>query len=144
MAGDPPPSVIHVKNTSLLSTLPSEDIFMQKKLPLSSNPPSPEQNSGCGPFLASISYFAQFTSKIKIYHFRPSQQRGRMGKDVVTGFNPTLTMLLRSWIKRFTMIISAWWLRTSSKFSGKEFKEITGTFRSLETPQQVRIPPRTK
>jgi len=31
--------------------------------------------------------------------------------------------LLRPWISRFTMIISAWWLRTSSKFSGKKSKK---------------------
>jgi len=30
---------------------------------------------------------------------------------------------LRSWIRRFTMIISAWWLRTSSKLSGKKSKK---------------------
>ena len=32
--------------------------------------------------------------------------------------------LLRRWIRRFTMIISAWRLRTRSKFSGQEFEEI--------------------
>jgi len=30
---------------------------------------------------------------------------------------------LRPWIRRFTMIISAWWLRTSSKFSGNKSKK---------------------
>jgi len=30
--------------------------------------------------------------------------------------------LLHPWIRRFTMIISAWWLRTSSKLSGKKSK----------------------
>jgi len=28
---------------------------------------------------------------------------------------PALIALLRPWIRRFTTIISAWWLRTSSK-----------------------------
>jgi len=32
-------------------------------------------------------------------------------------------MLLRPWIRRFTKIISAWWLGTSSKFSGKKAKK---------------------
>ena len=35
--------------------------------------------------------------------------------------------LLRPWIRRFTVISFAWWLRTSSEFSGQEFK-------ALETP----------
>ena len=43
------------------------------------------------------------------------------------GSTPTLVTLLRPWIQRFTMIISAWWFRTSSKFNGREFKEFTGT-----------------
>ena len=37
------------------------------------------------------------------------------------------------------MIISAWWLRTSSKFSGQEFEEIHRNIGSSETPKQVRI-----
>ena len=36
----------------------------------------------------------------------------------------TLVTLLCLRIRRFTTIIFAWWLRTSSKFSGQEFKEI--------------------
>ena len=55
------------------------------------------------------------------------------------GSNLTLVTLLRHWIRRFTMIISAWWLRTSSKFSGQEFEEIHKNLGSLETPKQVRI-----
>ena len=35
----------------------------------------------------------------------------------------TLETLMRPWIRRFTIIISVW-LRTSSLFSGQEFKEI--------------------
>ena len=34
----------------------------------------------------------------------------------------TLVTLLRPWIRRFTIIISAWWLRTSSKFMWEEVK----------------------
>ena len=49
--------------------------------------------------------------------------------------------LLRLWIKRFTMIISAWWLRTSSTFNGQKFERIHKNFGSSETPKQVRIPP---
>ena len=37
------------------------------------------------------------------------------------------------------MIVSAWWLQTSSKFIGQEFKEIHLNIGSLETPKQVRI-----
>ena len=51
--------------------------------------------------------------------------------------------LLRSWIRCFTMIISTWWLLTSSKLCGQEFKEIHTNIESLETPKQVRIPPST-
>jgi len=47
---------------------------------------------------------------------------------------------LRPWIKRFTMIISAWWLRTSSKFSGKKSKNNRKT-RKWTTPKRVRIRP---
>ena len=43
------------------------------------------------------------------------------------GSTRTLVTLLRPWNRRITMIISAWWLRTSSKFSGQEFEETTGT-----------------
>ena len=48
---------------------------------------------------------------------------------------------MRPWIRRFTMIISAWWRRASSKFSGQEFKEVYLNTGSLETLEQVRIPP---
>ena len=60
------------------------------------------------------------------------------------GSTRTLVTLLRPWIRRFTMIISAWWLRTSSKFSGQEFEEIHRNIGSSETPKLVRIPPITK
>ena len=56
----------------------------------------------------------------------------------------TLIMLMRPWVRRLTMIISAWWLRTSIKFSGEEFEEIHKDIGSLETPKQVRISPTTK
>ena len=56
----------------------------------------------------------------------------------------TLVTLLRPWTRRFTMIISAWWHRTSSKFSGQEFEETHRSIRSVETPTQVWIPPITK
>ena len=39
-------------------------------------------------------------------------------------FNSLLVTLLRLCIKRFTMINSAWWLRTNSIFSRQEFKDI--------------------
>ena len=60
------------------------------------------------------------------------------------GSTRTLITLLRPWIRRFTMIISAWWLQTSSKFSGQEFGEIHRNIGLSETPKQVRIPPITK
>ena len=60
------------------------------------------------------------------------------------GSTRTLVTLLRPWIRRFTMIISARWFRTSSKFSGQEFEEIHRNIGSSETPKQVRIPPITK
>ena len=34
----------------------------------------------------------------------------------------TLVTLLRPWIRRLTIIISAWWLRTSSKFTWEKVK----------------------
>ena len=49
------------------------------------------------------------------------------------GSTRTLFALLRRWIRRFTMIISTWWFRTSSKFCGKEFEEIQRNIRLLET-----------
>ena len=60
------------------------------------------------------------------------------------GSTRTLVMLLRFWIRRFTMIISAWYVRTSSKFSGQKFEEIHRNVRSSETPMHMRIPPITK
>ena len=46
--------------------------------------------------------------------------------------------VLRPWIRRFTMIISAGWIRTSSKFSGQDFEEIHMSIGSLETLKQDR------
>ena len=37
----------------------------------------------------------------------------------VDGSTPTLASLLRPWIRRFTIIISAWWKLASSKLSPK-------------------------
>ena len=59
-------------------------------------------------------------------------QRGGMGKGVVftttliawPGFNPHSGHAVGPWIRRFTIIISAWWIRTSRKFSGLEFEEV--------------------
>ena len=39
----------------------------------------------------------------------------------------SLIMFLHPWIRRFTMIISAWWLWTRSKFSGQALKKFIGT-----------------
>ena len=42
----------------------------------------------------------------------------------------TPVTLLRLWIRDFTMIVSAWWLRIKSNFSGQEFDEIHRNFES--------------
>ena len=62
----------------------------------------------------------------------------------ILGSTHTLVLLLRPWIRHFTMIISAWWLPTSRKFSGQEFEEIHRYVESLETLKQVRISPNMK
>ena len=54
----------------------------------------------------------------------------------------TLVTLLRPWIRRFTIIISAWWLRTSSKFTWEEVKTSTGKLGKWSTPKRVRILPK--
>ena len=54
----------------------------------------------------------------------------------------TLVTLLRPWIRRFTIIISAWWLRTSSKFRWEEVKTSTGKLGKWSTPKRVRIRPK--
>ena len=54
----------------------------------------------------------------------------------------TLVTLLRPWIRRFTIIISAWWLRTSSKFTWEEVKTPTGKLGKWSTPKRVRIRPK--
>ena len=46
----------------------------------------------------------------------------------------TQVTLLHPWIRRFTMNVSAWWFRTSSKFSGQGFEEIHRNIGLLETP----------
>ena len=38
------------------------------------------------------------------------------------GLIRTLVTLLRAWKRRFAVIVSVWWLRTSSKFTWKEVK----------------------
>ena len=54
----------------------------------------------------------------------------------------TLVTLLRPWIRRFTIIISAWWLRTSSKFTWEEVKTSTGKLGKRSTPKRVQIRPK--
>ena len=54
----------------------------------------------------------------------------------------TLVTLLSPWIRRFTIIISAWWLRTSSKFTWEEVKTSTGKLGKWSTPKRVRIRPK--
>ena len=54
----------------------------------------------------------------------------------------TLVTLLRPWIRRFTIIICAWWLRTSSKFTWEEVKTSTGKLGKWSTPKRVRIRPK--
>ena len=53
------------------------------------------------------------------------------------GSTPTLVRLLRPGIRRFTMIISAWWLRTSSKFTCEEDIGNRKAWKRL-TPKRVR------
>ena len=60
------------------------------------------------------------------------------------GSTRTLATWLSPWIKRFMVIISAWWLWTSSKVSGQEFEEIYRNIGSQEITKQVRIPSSTK
>ena len=48
---------------------------------------------------------------------------------------------LRCCVRGFTMIVSARWLRKSSKFSEPSFEEIHRNIGSMETPKQVCIPP---
>ena len=64
-------------------------------------------------------------------------------QEIFSVFLPirTLVTLLSPRIKRFTMIIPAWGLQTSIKFSGQEFEEIHWNNGSSETLKQVRITP---
>ena len=88
---------------------------------------------------------------LELWHY-PRRQRGREGKGVVLrrpgshdmGSIRTRVTLLRPWIRHLTIIFFAWWLRTSSKFSGQEFEEMYRNIVSLKTPKLVRIPPSTK
>ena len=54
----------------------------------------------------------------------------------------TQVTLLRPWIRRFTIIISAWWLQTSSKFTWEEVKTSTEKLGKWSTPKRVRIRPK--
>ena len=54
----------------------------------------------------------------------------------------TLVTLLRPWIRCFTTIISAWWLRTSSKLTWEEVKASTGKLGKWSIPKRVRIRPK--
>ena len=60
------------------------------------------------------------------------------------GSTITLVTLLHPSIRRFTLIICAWWLRTSSKFRGQKFEEIRWNMGSLKTYKLMRILPSTK
>ena len=42
--------------------------------------------------------------------------------------------MLRPWIRRFTMIISDWWIQTSSKFRGQKFEDALRNIVPPETP----------
>ena len=57
--------------------------------------------------------------------------------------NPSPGHVVVSLDKGFTMVISAWLLRPSTKVSGQEFEEICVNIGSLETPKYARISPNT-
>ena len=57
------------------------------------------------------------------------------------GSTRTLVTLLRPWIRRFTMIISAWWLRTTANY-GQEFEKLRRNIGSQEALTQVRLRPK--
>ena len=77
-----------------------------------------------------------------------AQQTGRVWQfvdsQVIRGRNMgssrTLVTLFRLWMRRFAMIISDWWIQTSSNFSEQEFKSIHRNIKSLVSPKQVQIP----
>ena len=48
------------------------------------------------------------------------RQRGQKGKSVDPNLIYTLVTLLQPWIRRFTMIICAWWLRHAANLRGKK------------------------
>jgi len=54
---------------------------------------------------------------------------------------PSLVTLLIPWIRRFTMIFAAWWLRISSKFSGKKSKKQPENA-EMDNLKRVRIHPK--
>ena len=51
--------------------------------------------------------------------------------------------LLRPCIRRSTIFISAWWVRTQTKLSREKFEEIQKKIQLLETRKQIRISPNT-
>ena len=53
-------------------------------------------------------------------------------------------LIVQILLQYFTMMISAWWLRTSNNFSGQEFEKMHRNFGSPVTPKQLQIPPTTK
>ena len=66
----------------------------------------------------------------KRWNFVEYDGRERQGDVVATTLSHDLSSThslvtsLRHWIGRYTMIISTWWLRTSTKFNEQKFKEI--------------------
>ena len=54
----------------------------------------------------------------------------------------TMITLLRPWIRRFAIIISAWWFRASSEFTWEEVKTSAGKLGKWSTPKRVRIRPK--
>jgi len=70
-------------------------------------------------------YFLSYLSKNCLYCLGKENQPRKIEDEQqqVSFMAERVKALLRPWIKRFTMIISAWWLRTSSKFSGKKTKK---------------------
>ena len=61
---------------------------------------------------------------------------------MILGSIRTLATLLRPWMKRLSMIISAWWLCTSTKFTWEEIKTSTVKLGKWPTSKRVRIRPK--
>ena len=58
------------------------------------------------------------------------------------GSTRTQVTWLRPWIRRFTMIISAWWLRTKQHIYVERSQTSTGKLGTRSTPKRVRIRPK--